>query len=138
MSTEILDDFDWDNEEPEEHFDQPFEKDLESEVVMLKTFNTEDEAQLSAASLRNAGIDARVIASTTGAMTPFAYGNVRLYIAESQMEDALNVLKQNEAEKQVHTTPRFSTINILIIVITGLLIIGLLLIGLVRFFLEGE
>ena len=51
MSREILDDLDWEDEEPKEEFQEQTGHE-DSEVVMLKTFNTEDEANLCAAALR--------------------------------------------------------------------------------------
>ena len=134
MSREILDDLDWENEEPEEN-PQEQKTLIDSEVMMLKTFNTEDEAQICAATLRSAGVDAHVVASMTGQMTPFAYGNVRLFIAESQMEEALAILKQNEAENQVYENPKLSAGRILMIIIAVLFCFGLIT-GLVQLFLQ--
>ena len=65
-------------------------------------------------------------------MTPFAYGNVRLFVAESQMEDALALMKQIEGEKQVYNNPRLSSGVILMAIVAALFVIGLL-IALVQF-----
>ena len=72
MSKDILDDLDWENERPEEYDETPSSHHQE-EVVMLKTFNTEEQAHICAASLKNEGIDAHVISSVAGQLTPFAY-----------------------------------------------------------------
>ena len=108
MSKEILDDIDWGNEEPEEEGAQYLAYN-EDEVVMLKTFNTEEQAHICAASLKNEGVDAHVITSVTGQLTPFAYGMVRLFVAESQVEEATAILKRYEAEEAVYENPRLSS-----------------------------
>jgi hypothetical protein len=133
MSKEILDDIDWENEEPEDENDgqsQPYD---ENEVVMLKTFNTEEEAYICAASLKNEGIDAHVITSATGQMTPFAYGMVRLYVAESQVDEATAVLKRSQIEEQVYENPKLTSGRILVIIFAGLFILATI-IGVIRLF----
>ena len=132
MSKEILDDLDWDDDNPEDYSDLTHAP-VEQEVVMLKTFSTENEAQMCAATLRNSGIDAHVVSSATGQMTPFAYGNVRLFIAESQMEEALEVLQQNEAENQVYDNTSLSAVRIIMLVVAILFIFSVI-VGLVQIF----
>lgn len=126
MSKDLLDDnFNWDNitgdlgnnEEAVER--QP--------VVMLRTFNTEEQAQLVAATLRAEGVDAHVVSATTGQLTPFAYGNVRLYVAQSQQEKAELILKEFNARQEIYDEPQLSAGRILIILIAGLFMIGLVL-----------
>jgi ABC-type methionine transport system ATPase subunit len=133
MSREILDDMDWKNEESEENRAEhlPYS---EQEVVMLKTFNTEEQAHICAVVLKNEGIDAHVITSATGQMTPFAYGMVRLYVAESQVDDATTIIKRTEAQDAVYENPQLSSSRILMVILVGLLAIGLI-IGLVQYFL---
>ena len=131
MSKEILDNLEWENEDPDK--EQPSETRFqdENEVVMLKTFNTEEQAYICAASLKNEGIDAHVITSVTGQMTPFAYGMVRLYVAESQVEEASAILQRFEAENAVYENPQLSSGRILMIIIAGLFILGTI-IGVIR------
>lgn len=126
MSKDLLDDdFNWDNitgdlgdnEEAVER--QP--------VVMLRTFNTEEQAQLVAATLRAEGVDAHVVSATTGQLTPFAYGNVRLYVAQSQQEKAELILKEFNARQEIYDEPQLSAVRILIILIACLFVIGLVL-----------
>jgi hypothetical protein len=133
MSREILNDIDWDNEEPEDEGAKHLSYN-EDEVVMLKTFNTEEQAHISAAALKNEGIDAHVITSVTGQMTPFAYGMVRLFVAESQVEEAAAILKRTEAEESVYENPKLSSSRILMIIAVGILAIALIL-GFVQYFL---
>jgi hypothetical protein len=92
-STNLLDDdLDWDAFwSPEDDDQTPTER---QPVRMLQTFNTEEQAQLVAAQLRAVGIPAHVVTATTSGMTPFAYGNVRLFVAESQATAAAEVLAQ--------------------------------------------
>lgn len=131
MSKEILDNLEWENEDPKR--EQPSEARFqdENEVVMLKTFNTEEQAYICAASLKNEGIHAHVITSVTGQMTPFAYGMVRLYVAESQVEEASAILQRFEAENAVYENPQLSAGRILMIIIAGLFILGTI-IGVIR------
>jgi ABC-type methionine transport system ATPase subunit len=133
MSKDILDDMDWENEHPEDN-EELLSTHHEEEVVMLKTFNTEEQAHICAASLKNEGIDAHVITSVTGQMTPFAYGMVRLYVAESQVEEAAAHIKKTEAERAVYENPSMSSTRILMIVMVGIFAIALI-IGLIQYFL---
>jgi ABC-type methionine transport system ATPase subunit len=133
MSKDILDNIDWENEHPEEN-EESHSSHHEEEVVMLKTFNTEEQAHICAASLKNEGIDAHVITSVTGQLTPFAYGMVRLYVAESQVEEAAASIKRTEAEQEVYDNPSMSSTRILMIVMVGIFAIALI-IGLVQYFL---
>lgn len=96
-------------------------------VVLLQSFNTEGEAQICAASLKSAGIDAHVITSATSGMTPFAYGNIRLYVAASQEDEALGILQKLNAEKEVFDNPRLSAERIFAIVLVGLFAIGIII-----------
>jgi ABC-type methionine transport system ATPase subunit len=133
MSKDILDDLDWENEHPEES-EEKLSSHHEEEVVMLKTFNTEEQAHICAASLKNEGIDAHVISSVAGQLTPFAYGMVRLYVAESQAEEAAAFIKKTDAEQAVYENPPMSSTRILMIVMVGIFAIALI-IGLVQYFL---
>ncbi len=123
MSKNLLDDdFEWDNmnediNDATEH--QP--------VVMLRTFNTEEQAHLAAATLRAEGIDAHVVSASTGQLTPFAYGNVRLFVAKSQVEIAENILKEGTARQEVYNDPQLSAGKILIIVVAGIFAMGLII-----------
>ena len=123
MSENLLDDdFEWDkvNDEVNEAMErQP--------VVMMRTFNTEEQAHLIAAILHAAGIDAHVVAASTGQLTPFAYGNVRLFVAESQLAMAENVLKEFSAKEEIYNEPQLSAGRILVIMVAAIFGIGLVI-----------
>jgi hypothetical protein len=122
MAKEILDDFDWQKgDNTNESLPTPRD---ESSVVMLKSFTTEEEAQVCAAALKSEGIDAHVITSTTGVMTPFAYGNIRLFVAESQEEEALIIIRRLDAISDVYDNPKVSSERIFAIIAIGIFIIG--------------
>jgi Putative prokaryotic signal transducing protein len=95
-------------------------------VTMLQTFNTEQEAYVAVALLEGEGIVGRVVSSITGGMTPFAYGNVRLFVAASQAEEATKVLRKMTGQEAVEKVPETSSTHILMIVIGGLFVLGLI------------
>jgi Putative prokaryotic signal transducing protein len=122
---DLLDDnLDWDaemgdwTEEPEA---EP------TPVTMLQTFNTEQEADVAVALLEGEGIIGRVVSSITGGMTPFAYGNVRLFVAASQAEEAAKILRKMTGQDSVEERPEVSATQILTIIVIGLFIMGLIL-----------
>ncbi len=100
-------------------------------VTMLQTFNTEQEADLAAAMLRGEGIDGRVVSSITGGITPFAYGNVRLFVATRQAEEAAAILRKMSGREAIYDAPQTSSMYILMIVVGGIVVMGLV-ISLVR------
>ncbi len=123
MSKNLLDDdFEWDNinEDVNDSADR-------QSVVMLRTFNTEEQAHLAAATLRSSGIDAHVVSASTGQLTPFAYGNVRLFVAKSQVEMAENVLKEGAAKQEIYDEPHLSAGRILVIMVAGIFAMGLVI-----------
>ena len=123
MSKNLLDDdFEWDNINEDIH-----DSTERQPVVMLRTFNTEEQAHLAAATLRATGIDAHVVSASTGQLTPFAYGNVRLFVAESQKKMAENILKEGFAREEVYKNPQLSAGKILIILVAGIFAIGLVI-----------
>lgn len=135
MSKNLLDDdFDWNqiNEEANNPMD---ETDMQA-VVMLRTFNMEEQAHFAAAALRNEGIDAHVVSATTSQLTPFAYGNVRLFVAQSQVDMAEKILKEFNARQKVYDEPHISAGRILVILIIGIFLMGLL-IKLVQMLIEN-
>jgi hypothetical protein len=99
MSKEVLDDWEWDNEDNDTFNHNDFDEQDTDNVVMLKTYSAENEAYISAAALKNEGIEAHIVSSATGQMTPFAYGNVRLFVAKTQAADAAEILERIEKEK---------------------------------------
>ena len=126
MSENLLDDdFDWDN--IHDDLDSLEGAKQRQPVAMLRTFNTEEQAHLVAATLRTEGVDAHIVSSATSQMTPFAYGNVRLYVAQSQVEKAEDVLKEFNARQEVYADPSLSAGRILVILVAGLFVIGLIL-----------
>jgi hypothetical protein len=96
-------------------------------VTMLQTFTTEQEADVAAAILEGEGIMSRVVASITGPMTPFAYGNVRLFVATSQAEEAAKVLRKMTGKEHVDDGPKVSSTQILTIMVVGIFVIGLII-----------
>ena len=125
-SKDLLDDnLDWDAE-----INSWTDSDAETDptpVTMIQTFNTEQEAYLAAAMLRGEGIDGRVVSAITGAMTPFAYGNVRLFVATSQAAEAAVILRKLSGQQAVYDAPQTSSTQILLIIVIGIFIIGLIL-----------
>lgn len=122
---DLLDDnLDWDaemgrwTEEPET---EP------TPVTMLQTFNTEQEAYIAVALLEGEGIIGRVVSSITGGMTPFAYGNVRLFVAASQAEEAAKILRKMTGQDAIEKRPETPATHILMIVILGLFFIGVII-----------
>jgi ABC-type molybdate transport system ATPase subunit len=121
------DDLDWDaeinnwTEEPDETDEKP------TPVTMLQTFSTEQEADVAAAILQGEGIVCRVVASITGPMTPFAYGNVRLFVPSSQLEAATKILLKITGKDVANNRPQPTSTQILTIVLVGLFIIGLII-----------
>jgi uncharacterized membrane protein YidH (DUF202 family) len=98
MSKEVLDDWEWDNDDNETFNHDYFDENDSDNVVMLKTYNSENEAYISAAALKNEGIEAHILSSATGQMTPFAYGNVRLFVARTQAAEAAEILARIDNE----------------------------------------
>ena len=125
---DLLDDnLDWDaeiNHWAEELSESDAER---TPVTMLQTFNTEQEADLAAAMLQGEGIDGRVVSSITGGITPFAYGNVRLFVATSQAEEAAAILRKMSGQEAVYDAPQTSSMYILMIIIVGIFVMGLVI-----------
>jgi hypothetical protein len=96
-------------------------------VMMIQTFNTEQEAYVAVALLEGEGIVGRVVSSTTGGMTPFAYGNVRLFVAASQAQEALVALRKMTGQDTVEKQPETSSMYILMIIVGGLFIMSLII-----------
>ena len=129
MNNDILDKLDWEDED--DRYQDNIDDHIENSVIMIKSFNTEQEAQVCAVVLKNEGIEAQVIASSTGGMTPFAYGNIRLFVAASQEEEAHNIIKRLDAEKEVYDNTSVSAQRIL-----GVMIVALIFIGFIIYFLQ--
>jgi hypothetical protein len=134
MDKNILDDLDWEKDDNNEDDDKHDE--VDSEVILLKTFNTEEQANLYCLALNNEGINAQVISSAASQLTPFDYGNHRLYVSEAQLDDAQYILKVLEKENNVYETPKWTAARILITIILGLFITGIAIAAL-RVILEG-
>ncbi len=127
-SKDLLDDnLDWDAE-INSWADSDAENDpTPAPVTMIQTFNTEQEAYLAAAMLQGEGIEGRVVSAITGAMTPFAYGNVRLFVATSQAAEAAVILRKLSGQQAVYDDPKTSSTQILLIIVVGIFVIGLML-----------
>jgi hypothetical protein len=126
METNLLDDnSEWENDEQNDA--QMFYTNNESEVVMIRTFNTEDQAYLYAARLKDNDIDAHVVSSATSQMTPFAYGNIRLYVAEAHALGAKQILTEMDALNDIYEQPNLSATRIFIIIFMGLLIMSIII-----------
>lgn len=127
-SKDLLDDnLDWDAEinswadKTADNDDEP------TPVTMIQTFNSEQEAYLAAAMLQGEGIDGRVVSAITGALTPFAYGNVRLFVATSQAAAAAVILRKLSGQQAVYDTLKTSSTQILMIIVVGIFVMGLIL-----------
>jgi hypothetical protein len=122
---DLLDDnLDWDAEMG----DWTEEPEVEpTPVTMLQTFNTEQEAYIAVALLEGEGIIGRVVSSITGGMTPFAYGNVRLFVAASQAQEAAKVLRKMTGQDNVEERSGVSATQILTVIVIGLFVIGLII-----------
>jgi hypothetical protein len=129
---DLLDDnLDWDSEMDnwtEEAHSEP------TPVTMIQTFNTEQEADVAVALLEGEGIIGRVVSSITGGMTPFAYGNVRLFVAASQAQHAAKVLRKMTGQDTIQKYSKVSATQILMVIIVGLFIMGLVVTLLQRAF----
>jgi Putative prokaryotic signal transducing protein len=121
------DDLDWDAELDNWTEEDRTENTAPSPVTMLQTFNSEQEAYVAAALLEGEGISGRVVSSITGGITPFAYGNVRLFVAASQAEAAAKVLRKMTGKEVVDNTAQTSSTMILTIVVIGLFVMGLII-----------
>ena len=125
---DLLDDnLDWDAELNKWTEEDATENAVPSPVTMLQTFNSEQEAHVAAAILEGEGISGRVVSSITGGITPFAYGNVRLFVAASQAEAATKVLRKMTGNKADDNTVKTSSAMILTIVIIGIFVMGLII-----------
>jgi Putative prokaryotic signal transducing protein len=121
------DDIDWDAELNSWTEEATAENEVPSPVTMLQTFNSEQEAYVAAALLEGEGISGRVVSSITGGITPFAYGNVRLFVAASQAEAATKVLRKMTGKEANDNTVKTSSAMILTVVVIGIFIIGLII-----------
>jgi hypothetical protein len=121
------DDLDWDAELNNWTEEDSTENATPSPVTMLQTFNSEQEAHVAAALLEGEGISGRVVSSITGGITPFAYGNVRLFVAASQAEAAAKVLYKMTGKEVVDNSAKTSSTMILTIVVIGLFVMGLVI-----------
>jgi hypothetical protein len=121
------DDLDWDAELENWTEEDSTENTAPSPVTMLQTFNSEQEAYVAAALLEGEGISGRVVSSITGGITPFAYGNVRLFVAASQAEAAAKVLRKMTGKEVVDDGPKTSSTMILTIVIIALFVMSLII-----------
>ena len=126
MDKNLLDDnVDWGNEGQE---DAPlFYTNDEAEVVMIRTFNVEEQAYLCAARLKDSDIDAHVVGSATSQMTPFAYGNLRLYVAEAQALEAQKILAEMDARNKIFEQPSSSSVYIITIIVAGIIFTSLII-----------
>jgi hypothetical protein len=124
-SKDLLDDnLDWDaeiNNWREEVDTDP------TPVTMIQTFGTEQEAYVAVALLESEGIVGRVVTSITGGMTPFDYGNVRLFVAASQAKEAAIVLRKMAGQNTLEKQPEISSMYILMYIVGGLFVIGLII-----------
>jgi hypothetical protein len=136
MNSNLLDDnIEWENEGPENA--SLFYTNDESEVVMIRTFNVEEQAYLCAARLKDSGIDAHVVGSATSQMTPFAYGNLRLYVAEAQALEAQKILAEMDARNDVLAQPNLSSTRIVMILVGGIMVTSVIIAVLQYFFEHG-
>jgi hypothetical protein len=136
MDKNLLDDnLEWENEGDEN--DHLYYSNHEAEVVMIRTFNVEEQAYLCAARLKDSGIDAHVVGSATSQMTPFAYGNLRLFVAEAQALEAQKILAEMDARNEVFAQPSLSSTRIVMILVGGIIVTSIIIAVLQNFFEHG-
>jgi hypothetical protein len=136
MDKNLLDDnLEWENEGDEN--DYLYYSNHEAEVVMIRTFNVEEQAYLCAARLKDSGIDAHVVGSATSQMTPFAYGNLRLFVADAQALEARQILAEMDARNEVLAQPSLSSTRIVMILVGGIIITSIIIAVLQYFFERG-
>jgi hypothetical protein len=136
MDKNLLDDnLEWENEGDENN--HLYYTNQEAEVVMIRTFNVEEQAYLCAARLKDSGIDAHVVGSATSQMTPFAYGNLRLFVAEAQALEAQKILAEMDARNEVFAQPSLSSTRIVMILVGGIIITSIIIAILQNFFEHG-
>lgn len=136
MDKNLLDDnLEWENEGDENN--HLYYTNQEAEVVMIRTFNVEEQAYLCAARLKDSGIDAHVVGSATSQMTPFAYGNLRLYVAEAQALEAQKILAEMDARNDVLAQPNLSSTRIVMILVGGIMVTSVIIAVLQYFFEHG-
>ncbi len=75
-------------------------------TAMVKTFTFEPEAYLYVAQLRAAGFQCFITHSYTAQLTPFGYGNIRLFVRQEQADEALELIerldRQTPPEESFH------------------------------------
>lgn len=125
MKKDILDE-DWDWESEDTDFND-YNHDFKEDVVMVKTFNSENQAYIYAATLNNEGIKSKVVGTITGSMTPFDYGTVRLYVAANQSDEAADIINCLDAENALKEKPQISAAAILAIIVIGIFVIGMVI-----------
>ena len=80
------------------------------ETAMVKTFTFEGEAHLYAAQLRAAGIVCFIAESSTSNLTPFVYGNIRLFVRKVDCAEAMRIIadldKQEAPEEDFREATR--------------------------------
>lgn len=136
MDKNLLDDnLEWENEGDEN--DPLYYTNNDAEVVMIRTFNVEEQAYLYAARLKDSDIDAYVVGSATSQMTPFAYGNLRLYVAEAQALEAQKILAEMDARNEIFEQPSLSSTRILIILVAGIIVTSIIIAVLQNVFEHG-
>ena len=80
------------------------------DLVVVRTFSTEAEADIAASALEAAEIDAMIQADTAGGMRPhiaWASGGFKLLVREEDADEARRILKprtQLEHQEQEHDT----------------------------------
>ena len=136
MDKNLLDEnIDWENEgQPEAPL---FYTNDAPEVVMIRTFNNEEIAHLYATHLKNSNIDAQVVSASGGQMTPFAYANHRLYVAESQALEAKQILNEIDVENNIVDGSSLKASHIFLIVFIGMILMSVI-IALVKTLLWGS
>ena len=72
-------------------------------VVILRRFVHEGQANIYAARLHEAGIDTFISNATTGGMLPFIPGGFVMHVAETNYEDALEIIEKMDDNLKVQS-----------------------------------
>jgi hypothetical protein len=70
-------------------------------------------------------------------MTPFAYGNLRLYVADAQALEAQQILAEMDARNDVLAQPSLSSTRIVMILVGGIMATSIVIAVLQYFFEHG-
>jgi hypothetical protein len=96
-----------------------------TKVMLLAVFNHSEQAYFAAALLHEHNIPAQVVGTATAQLTPFSYGNFRLFIPTQHADQAKILLqKEDEMPEPLETKNETLVFGILMAVV-GLVVLGM-------------